>query len=75
MYEFCVYSFQYGNVGAMAITLCQSLGQNIGMKWNNARNSAGKKKERDERKISGGCMETEHNSKRGLIAGCVGEGC
>lgn len=35
--------FQYGNVGAMAITLCQSLGQNIGMRWNNARNSAGKK--------------------------------
>lgn len=44
MYEFCICSFQYGNVGAMAITLCQSLGQNIGMKWNNARNSAGKKK-------------------------------
>lgn len=38
----CV-SFQYGNVGAMAITLCQSLGQNIGMRWNNARNSAGKR--------------------------------
>uniref|UniRef100_A0A3Q0RXG8 ADAM metallopeptidase domain 11 n=1 Tax=Amphilophus citrinellus TaxID=61819 RepID=A0A3Q0RXG8_AMPCI len=34
---------EYGNVGAMAITLCQSLGQNIGMRWNNARNSAGKK--------------------------------
>ncbi|KAM3598449.1 uncharacterized protein V6R79_018102 [Siganus canaliculatus] len=32
---------EYGNVGAMAITLCQSLGQNIGMRWNNARNSAG----------------------------------
>ncbi|XP_077351277.1 disintegrin and metalloproteinase domain-containing protein 11-like isoform X5 [Festucalex cinctus] len=32
---------EFGNVGAMAITLCQSLGQNIGMKWNNARNSAG----------------------------------
>ncbi|XP_036003904.1 disintegrin and metalloproteinase domain-containing protein 11-like [Fundulus heteroclitus] len=31
---------QYGSVGAMAITLCQSLGQNIGMKWNNARTSA-----------------------------------
>lgn len=39
---FSVCSFQYGNVGAMAITLCQSLGQNIGMRWNNARNSAGK---------------------------------
>ncbi|KAA8585366.1 hypothetical protein FQN60_004060 [Etheostoma spectabile] len=26
---------EYGNVGAMAITLCQSLGQNIGMRWNN----------------------------------------
>ncbi|XP_028979635.1 disintegrin and metalloproteinase domain-containing protein 11 isoform X3 [Esox lucius] len=32
---------EYGNVGPMAITLCQSLGQNIGMKWNNIRNSAG----------------------------------
>nr|XP_020488246.1 disintegrin and metalloproteinase domain-containing protein 11-like isoform X1 [Labrus bergylta] len=32
---------EYGNVGAMAVTLCQSLGQNIGMRWNNARNSAG----------------------------------
>nr|XP_057905276.1 disintegrin and metalloproteinase domain-containing protein 11-like isoform X4 [Doryrhamphus excisus] len=32
---------EFGNVGAMAITLCQSLGQNIGMRWNNARNSAG----------------------------------
>uniref|UniRef100_A0A3Q2QL95 ADAM metallopeptidase domain 11 n=1 Tax=Fundulus heteroclitus TaxID=8078 RepID=A0A3Q2QL95_FUNHE len=31
---------EYGSVGAMAITLCQSLGQNIGMKWNNARTSA-----------------------------------
>lgn len=39
---FSVCSFQYGTVGAMAITLCQSLGQNIGMRWNNARNSAGK---------------------------------
>ncbi len=27
----------------MAITLCQSLGQNIGMRWNSARNSAGKR--------------------------------
>ncbi|XP_061700980.1 disintegrin and metalloproteinase domain-containing protein 11-like isoform X4 [Syngnathoides biaculeatus] len=32
---------EFGSVGAMAITLCQSLGQNIGMRWNNARNSAG----------------------------------
>uniref|UniRef100_A0A3B5QCY6 ADAM metallopeptidase domain 11 n=1 Tax=Xiphophorus maculatus TaxID=8083 RepID=A0A3B5QCY6_XIPMA len=32
---------EYGSVGAMAITLCQSLGQNIGMRWNNARASAG----------------------------------
>ncbi|KAG7220616.1 hypothetical protein INR49_017870, partial [Caranx melampygus] len=32
---------EYGNVGVMAITLCQSLGQNIGMRWNNVRNSAG----------------------------------
>ncbi|XP_030649825.1 disintegrin and metalloproteinase domain-containing protein 11-like [Chanos chanos] len=32
---------EYGNVGAMATTLCQSLGQNIGMRWNNIRNAAG----------------------------------
>ncbi|XP_063040940.1 disintegrin and metalloproteinase domain-containing protein 11 isoform X2 [Engraulis encrasicolus] len=32
---------EYGNVSPMAITLCQSLGQNLGMKWNNIRNSAG----------------------------------
>ncbi|KAJ8344694.1 hypothetical protein SKAU_G00288870 [Synaphobranchus kaupii] len=32
---------EYGNVGAMAITLCQSLGQNIGMMWNKDRTSAG----------------------------------
>ncbi|XP_076000464.1 disintegrin and metalloproteinase domain-containing protein 11-like [Genypterus blacodes] len=32
---------EYGSVSAMAITLSQSLGQNIGMRWNNARNSAG----------------------------------
>ncbi|XP_056144361.1 disintegrin and metalloproteinase domain-containing protein 11-like [Lampris incognitus] len=32
---------EYGNVGAMAIMLCQSLGQNIGMRWNNVRMSAG----------------------------------
>lgn len=31
---------EYGNVATMAITLCQSLGQNLGMKWNNIRNSA-----------------------------------
>uniref|UniRef100_A0A673Z8B8 ADAM metallopeptidase domain 11 n=1 Tax=Salmo trutta TaxID=8032 RepID=A0A673Z8B8_SALTR len=37
----CVFVFQYGNVGPMAITLCQSLGQNIGMRWNNIRSSAG----------------------------------
>uniref|UniRef100_H2UVT3 ADAM metallopeptidase domain 11 n=1 Tax=Takifugu rubripes TaxID=31033 RepID=H2UVT3_TAKRU len=34
---------EFGNVAAMAITLCQSLGQNIGMRWNNARTSAGRK--------------------------------
>lgn len=34
---------QYGNVGAMAITLCQSLGQNIGMRWNNVGTFAGKR--------------------------------
>ncbi|XP_029933576.1 disintegrin and metalloproteinase domain-containing protein 11 isoform X1 [Myripristis murdjan] len=32
---------EYGNVGPMAITLCQSLGQNIGMMWNKERPSAG----------------------------------
>ncbi|KAG7459714.1 hypothetical protein MATL_G00213570 [Megalops atlanticus] len=32
---------EYGNVGAMAITLCQSLGQNIGMMWNKDRTAAG----------------------------------
>lgn len=42
-HRFYVHRLQYGNVGAMAITLCQSLGQNIGMRWNNARNSAGKR--------------------------------
>lgn len=34
--------FQFGNPNSMAITLCQSLGQNIGMRWNNARSSAGR---------------------------------
>uniref|UniRef100_A0A3Q3D662 ADAM metallopeptidase domain 11 n=1 Tax=Hippocampus comes TaxID=109280 RepID=A0A3Q3D662_HIPCM len=34
---------EFGTVGTMAITLCQSLGQNIGMRWNNARNSADSK--------------------------------
>ncbi|XP_064779821.1 disintegrin and metalloproteinase domain-containing protein 11 isoform X1 [Oncorhynchus masou masou] len=32
---------EYGNVGPMAITLCQSLGQNIGMMWNKERPTAG----------------------------------
>ncbi|XP_076857007.1 disintegrin and metalloproteinase domain-containing protein 11 isoform X2 [Brachyhypopomus gauderio] len=32
---------EYGNVGAMAITLCQSLGQNLGMMWNKDRSTAG----------------------------------
>ncbi|XP_061087799.1 disintegrin and metalloproteinase domain-containing protein 11 isoform X1 [Conger conger] len=32
---------EYGNVGPMAITLCQSLGQNIGMMWNKERAAAG----------------------------------
>ncbi|XP_066554662.1 disintegrin and metalloproteinase domain-containing protein 11 isoform X2 [Amia ocellicauda] len=32
---------EYGNVGPMAITLCQSLGQNIGMMWNKDRATAG----------------------------------
>ncbi|XP_030077231.1 disintegrin and metalloproteinase domain-containing protein 11 isoform X2 [Microcaecilia unicolor] len=32
---------EYGNVGAMAITLAQTLGQNVGMMWNKQRTSAG----------------------------------
>ncbi|XP_071375618.1 disintegrin and metalloproteinase domain-containing protein 11 [Centroberyx affinis] len=32
---------EYGNVGPMAITLCQTLGQNIGMMWNKERPTAG----------------------------------
>uniref|UniRef100_A0A3B3Q8E1 ADAM metallopeptidase domain 11 n=1 Tax=Paramormyrops kingsleyae TaxID=1676925 RepID=A0A3B3Q8E1_9TELE len=32
---------EHGNVGPMAITLCQSLGQNIGMMWNVDRIAAG----------------------------------
>uniref|UniRef100_A0A673KHC8 Peptidase M12B domain-containing protein n=1 Tax=Sinocyclocheilus rhinocerous TaxID=307959 RepID=A0A673KHC8_9TELE len=32
---------EYGNVGPMAITLCQSLGQNLGMMWNKDRATAG----------------------------------
>ncbi|XP_026885444.2 disintegrin and metalloproteinase domain-containing protein 11 isoform X1 [Electrophorus electricus] len=32
---------EYGNVGPMAITLCQSLGQNLGMMWNKDRSTAG----------------------------------
>ncbi|XP_053870545.1 disintegrin and metalloproteinase domain-containing protein 11 isoform X4 [Malaclemys terrapin pileata] len=32
---------QYGNVGAMAVTLAQTLGQNVGMMWNKQRRAAG----------------------------------
>ncbi|XP_029109701.1 disintegrin and metalloproteinase domain-containing protein 11 isoform X1 [Scleropages formosus] len=32
---------EQGNVGTMAITLCQSLGQNLGMMWNTDRSAAG----------------------------------
>ncbi|XP_067412344.1 disintegrin and metalloproteinase domain-containing protein 11 [Emydura macquarii macquarii] len=32
---------EYGNVGAMAVTLAQTLGQNIGMMWNKHRSAAG----------------------------------
>ncbi|KAL4617746.1 disintegrin and metalloproteinase domain-containing protein 11-like isoform X4 [Arapaima gigas] len=32
---------EYGNVGPLAVTLCQSLGQNIGMMWNKDRAAAG----------------------------------
>ncbi|XP_056627203.1 disintegrin and metalloproteinase domain-containing protein 11 isoform X2 [Triplophysa dalaica] len=32
---------EYGNVGSMAITLCQSLGQNLGMMWNKEHAMAG----------------------------------
>ncbi|XP_073181694.1 disintegrin and metalloproteinase domain-containing protein 11 isoform X3 [Lepidochelys kempii] len=39
--ERCCPSLLYGNVGAMAVTLAQTLGQNIGMMWNKHRSSAG----------------------------------
>ena len=32
---------QYGNMAAMAVTLAQTLGQNVGMMWNKHRASAG----------------------------------
>ncbi|XP_025899462.1 disintegrin and metalloproteinase domain-containing protein 11 [Nothoprocta perdicaria] len=32
---------EYGNVAAMAVTLAQTLGQNLGMMWNKHRSSAG----------------------------------
>ncbi|XP_032662481.2 disintegrin and metalloproteinase domain-containing protein 11 isoform X4 [Chelonoidis abingdonii] len=32
---------EYGNVGAMAVTLAQTLGQNVGMMWNKQRRTAG----------------------------------
>uniref|UniRef100_A0A8C3FQ33 ADAM metallopeptidase domain 11 n=1 Tax=Chrysemys picta bellii TaxID=8478 RepID=A0A8C3FQ33_CHRPI len=32
---------EYGNVGAMAVTLAQTLGQNVGMMWNKQRRAAG----------------------------------
>ncbi|XP_067167915.1 disintegrin and metalloproteinase domain-containing protein 11 [Apteryx mantelli] len=32
---------EYGNVAAMAVTLAQTLGQNVGMMWNKHRSSAG----------------------------------
>ncbi|KAI6072526.1 disintegrin and metalloproteinase domain-containing protein 11 [Aix galericulata] len=32
---------EYGNVAAMAVTLAQTLGQNVGMMWNKHRTSAG----------------------------------
>ncbi|XP_049655414.1 disintegrin and metalloproteinase domain-containing protein 11 isoform X1 [Accipiter gentilis] len=32
---------QYGNVAAMAVTLAQTLGQNVGMMWNKHRTAAG----------------------------------
>lgn len=38
---YILYCVQYGNVGPMAITLCQSLGQNLGMMWNKDRATAG----------------------------------
>lgn len=34
-------STQYGNVAAMAVTLAQTLGQNLGMMWNKHRTAAG----------------------------------
>lgn len=41
--HFCV---QFGSAGPMAITLCQSLGQNLGMLKKKERSSAGKKKKK-----------------------------
>lgn len=38
--DFFVYD-QFGSVGPMAITLCQSLGQNLGMLRNKERSAAG----------------------------------
>ncbi|EHB09259.1 Disintegrin and metalloproteinase domain-containing protein 11 [Heterocephalus glaber] len=32
---------EYGNMGAMAVTLAQTLGQNLGMMWNRHRSAAG----------------------------------
>lgn len=32
---------KYDNIGAMAVTLAQTLGQNLGMMWNKHRSSAG----------------------------------
>ncbi|KAM4692031.1 disintegrin and metalloproteinase domain-containing protein 11 [Rhinophrynus dorsalis] len=32
---------EYGNIGAMAVTLAQTLGQNLGMMWNKPRTAAG----------------------------------
>lgn len=32
---------KYDNMGAMAVTLAQTLGQNLGMMWNKHRSSAG----------------------------------
>lgn len=36
---------KYDNMGAMAVTLAQTLGQNLGMMWNKHRSSAGIKVE------------------------------
>lgn len=41
----CLPHPKYDNMGAMAVTLAQTLGQNLGMMWNKHRSSAGIKED------------------------------